>query len=148
MMRTLLLLVLLVSLLPLSAVAEVFDEPEVASTPVPHYDPDGEALRSLILPGWSQFRQGQPNAGFGYATVAAITMIFLSGVVDVPLIGDEGDNFGRVLAGMLYGLNALVPGFDAHPRASESNLVNGRALEKHTPRPDPGFRLSLVRVRF
>lgn len=147
MMRILLALLLLANLLPVSAVAEIFDDPE-ATTPVPHYDPDSEALRSLVLPGWSQFRQGYGNAGFGYATVAVITMMFLTGVVDVPLVGDEDDNFGRVLAGMLYGLNATVSGFDAHRRASESNLEHGWDLEGQARRPDPGFRLSLVRVRF
>jgi hypothetical protein len=147
MMRILLVLVLLANLLPVPAVAEIFDDPE-ATKPVPHYDPDAEAVRSLILPGWSQFRQGHDNAGFAYATVAVITMVFLTGVLDVPLLGDEDDNFGRVLAGMLYGLNAVVSGFDAHRRASESNLEHGWDLEEQVLRPDPGFRLSLVRVRF
>ena len=146
-MRILLVFVLLVNLLPVPAMAEIFDDPEAAE-PVPHYDPDGEALRSLILPGWSQFRQGHHNAGFGYATVAVITMMFLTGFIDVPVVGDSDDNFGRVLTGMLYGLNAVVSGFDAHRRASESNLEHGWNLEEQALRPDPGLRLSLVRVRF
>ena len=147
MSRILLVLVLLAGLLPSSAVAEIFDEPEIA-TAVPHYNPEGEAVRSLILPGWSQFRQGHSNAGFGYATVAAITMMFLTGIIDVPFVSDEGDNFGLVLSGMLYGLNAVVSGFDAHRRASESNLEYGWELEEQALQPDPKFRLSLVRLRF
>ena len=147
MIRILLVLVLLANLLPVRAAAEMFDEPE-NTAPVPYYDPDSEAVRSLILPGWSQFRQGQSNAGFGYASVAIITMVFVTGIFDVPALSEEDDSFGRVLMGMLYGLNAVVSGFDANRRASESNREHGWDLDNQALRAGPAFRLSLVRMSF
>jgi hypothetical protein len=147
MMRIPLALILLAGLLPASAGAEIFGEPESVTT-VPHYNPEGEAVRSLVLPGWSQFRQGHENAGFGYAAVAVITLMFLTGVVDAPFVNDDDDNFGQVLAGVLYGVNAVVSGFDAQRRASESNREHGWDFEEQALRTDPNLRLSIVRVRF
>lgn len=149
MIRCLMALTVLFASFGTPARAQIFEEDEEsAAAAVPYFDPDGEALRSILLPGWSQFRQGHDDAGLAYAAIAVVSGIFLFGVIDVPLVGDEGDNFGTALAGALYGLNAVVSGFDAHRRATESNRENGWDLQQTLHTGDRGWRLALVRARF
>ena len=129
------------------AVAQIFDE-SGAEEVVPRYDPDAEALRSLLVPGWSQMRQGADGYGTAYLMIAVVSAVFLSGAVEVPVLGDSDDNFGQVLAGAVYGLNAVVSAFDAHGRAVESNRENGWDLDRDAARGLRGPRLALVRLRF
>jgi hypothetical protein len=151
MIRCLLVFLLLVQCLPFPALADVFDEDEDAAAvqgPVPRYEPDREALRSVILPGWSQHRQGAPEAGWAFNAIAFTTFFFMVGIVDVPVLGDEEDNFGQVLGGVLYGMNAVVSGWDAYSRAAESNREHGWDLGEQARAPRTGFRIPLVRTTF
>ena len=94
---------------------------------------------------------GAPTRGFGILhsdVLRPSTIIFAVGLVEVPLISNEKDNFGQVLAGVMYGLNAVLSGFDAHRRANESNREHGWELEEQALRPPPGVRVALVRMRF
>lgn len=149
MIRVLFLILMLTCIAAVPASAEIYDEPEVQGQDVvPRYNPDGEAARSVLLPGWSQFRQGHDNAGWAYATIAAVTLVFALGVIEVPLVSSEDDDFGQVLTGVMYGLNAVVSGFDAHRRAVESNREYGWDLDGQAQSRPPGLRVALVRVRF
>ncbi|RKZ05630.1 hypothetical protein DRQ32_12190 [bacterium] len=80
--------------------------------------------------------------------IAIISGIFLFGVVEVPVLADDDDNFGQVFAGAIYGLNAVLSGFDAHRRATDSNRENGWDLDESARARPPGFRVALVRLRF
>ena len=149
MTRLLLIFFLLVQLLSAPARAESPEESQTTNdTAVPYYDPEGEAVRSVLLPGWSQYRQGHDNAGLAYALVAGVTFVFAIGLFEFPLLSNDKDNFGQVLAGVMYGLNAVVSGFDAHRRADESNREYGWEIEEQALRSPPGLRFALVRVRF
>lgn len=132
--------------------AEIYDAPESEGQEdqevVPRYNPDREAARSLLLPGWSQYRQGHNNTGFAYSAIAAVTLVFALGVFELPILSGDDDNFGQVLAGVMYGLNAVVSGFDAHRSAVESNREFGWDLEEQAQNRPPGWRVALVRVRF
>jgi hypothetical protein len=151
MIRCLLVLLILFQFCPVPVLADVFDEGEEQPSPqgpVPRYEPDREALRSVILPGWSQHRQGASEAGWAFSAIAFTTFIFMIGIVEVPVLGDEDDNFGQVLAGALYGMNAVVSGWDAYNRAVESNRENGWDLHGQARSSGVGFRLPLVRTSF
>ena len=150
MIRGLLVFLLLLQCVPVPAVADIYadEEPKQESTEVPRYEPDQEAVRSLVFPGWSQHRQGASEAGWGFTTIAAVTLVFALGFFEVPVLGNEDDNFGQVLAGALYALNAVVSGFDAYNRAAESNRENGWDLQPQARNADPGIRVGLVRLSF
>jgi hypothetical protein len=136
---------LLLSWVP-PAAGQIFEP--VSARVVPRYDPEAEALRSLLLPGWSQMRQGADVRGTVHMTIAFVSAVFMFGVMDVPVLGDSEDNFGQVLAGAFYGLNAVVSAFDAHARATESNRENGWDLQESGRRAEPGLRIALVRLDF
>ena len=147
MIRVLIALLLILQCNPVHA--DVFsDVEEPARATVPRYDPGNEALRSLVLPGWSQHRQGAPNAGWGYTAIAVTTFFFMIGTWDVPVIGSDEDNFGQVFAGVIYGMNAVVSAFDAYNRAADSNRENGWDLDAQARGEGFGIRLALVRVSF
>ena len=151
MIHRLLLILLLLHPFGARAADDIYGEDDTqptAQTIVPRYDPAGEAVRSFVLPGWSQHRQGHPASGWAYTTIEIVTFVFAIGIFEVPLVGGEDDNFGQVLGGVLYGLNAVVSGFDAHGRAVESNREHGWDLDESTVRSDFGVRFSLVRVKF
>jgi hypothetical protein len=137
---------LLLASAPAPARAQIFDDEP--GTAVPRYDPGHEALRSLVLPGWSQFRQGHDARGWGYSSVAVISMFFAAGVADVPVVGDDDDNFGQVLMALIYGFNAVLSGFDAYNLAVESNRENGWDVEVRVESVASGWRLDLVRLEF
>lgn len=148
MIRILLAVVLSLATLPSPAAAQIFDDDPGSAAVVPRRDPEAEALRSLVVPGWSQFRQGADGQGMVHVTVAFVSAVFLFGVADVPVFSNPNDNFGQVLAGVVYGANAVVSAFDAQRRAQDSNLENGWDLPETALRQPSGVRLSLVSLRF
>lgn len=152
MIRCLLVFLILVQCIPVPVFADVFDDEEepVAGKegPVPYYKADREAVRSVIIPGWSQHRQGASEAGWAFTAIALTTFFFMIGTWEVPVLGGDDDNFGQVLAGVLYGMNAVVSGWDAYNRATESNRENGWDLEEQAHSLDRGVRLPLVSVGF
>jgi hypothetical protein len=149
MIRCLLALLIVVHCLPAPVMADPFDQAgEPRQGPVPRYEPDREALRSLVFPGWSQHRQGASNAGWFYTAMAFTTFFFMIGTWDVPVLGSEEDNFGQVFAGVLYGMNAVVSAFDAYNRAVESNRENGWDLAEPAASLDSGIRIPLVHLDF
>lgn len=147
MIRITLVALLFVQLAAAPAAAQIFDDPRAPEV-APRYDPEAEALRSLVLPGWSQMRQGADGRGAAHMVIAFVSAVFMFGVMEVPVVGDEDDNFGQVLAGAFYGLNAVVSAFDAHNRAAESNRENGWDLDEQAASGPSGLRLNLVRLTF
>jgi hypothetical protein len=150
MTRLLLVILLLAQVVPSPASADIYGEQEASAEPerVPRWDPDQEALRSLVWPGWSQHRQGEGGRGWAFTIVAGVTFVYMIGLYDVPVIGNEKDNFGQVFASVLYGMNAVLSAFDAHNMATESNREHGWDLGYGARKPDFGLRVDLVRLGF
>jgi len=110
----------------------------------PHISPLGRAARSVVVPGWGQWRNGDENKGTTFFFLAVAGVILGSGAVSFSST-DNGQQFEQTVGWALYGVTTLTSVYDAFRVAERINRENGYEVE---PFERSGVRLSLLRVRF
>lgn len=121
---------------PAPAVATAQDgERERPLTPVKDPAPDTSyvepwavAGRSLLVPGWGQFRLGDDAWGTSYLFSALLGAAFGLEVVQFGS-SENSRSFQRTMGWIQYGFSAVVSGTKAYQAAEQRNRENGWLLE-------------------
>jgi len=110
----------------------------------PLRDPGGAMMKSILVPGWGQWSNGNNGKAQAYFGAAAIYMVL---ALDLVKLGEGNDRNwlrGVGIGGYLFVAGAA--GADAYQGAKRLNRENGYDLSQL---PDtPRARLILVRVSF
>ena len=91
---------------------------------LPYRSPELAACKSVILPGWGQWSNGDSNMAAALFTAGAVGVLFGTrtvGVASSPRRIETERGFGW----LLYGISVVLGGFDAYIRARELNHENG-----------------------
>lgn len=110
----------------------------------PLRDPGGAMMKSVLVPGWGQWSNGDNGKAQAYFGAAAIYMVL---ALDVIKLGEGNDRSwlrGVGIGGYLFVAGSA--GVDAYQSAKRLNRENGYDLAQL---PDtPQARLVLVRISF
>jgi hypothetical protein len=95
----------------------------------PYRDPNLAAIKSMVLPGWGQFANEQPNKGAALVTNAIVGLLLATDTVSFWSSG-SGADLERALGWLAYGLGAVAGGYDAYKNAAALNRENGYLLDE------------------
>jgi hypothetical protein len=108
---------------------------EPTSPPGPEYheayrSPEAAALRSLVLPGWGQHYNGEPNKGWVLGSIAALGLLLGTEVIKPGILSRDNDrhNLEKSLGWFCYGGSVAWATADAYLRAQTINRENGYDL--------------------
>jgi hypothetical protein len=113
----------------------------------PYHSPEWAATKSVLLPGWGQWSNGDGNTATALFAVATVGVLFGTrtvGIAESPRRIETERGFGWIL----YGLSAVWGGFDAYARAREINRENGYDVGRIEPDVHGGIGVRVVLLQF
>lgn len=110
---------------------------------IPRREPQTTAGQSLLVPGWGQRTNDEPNKGLAYFGGALVTLAMALDLIELGEGNDQKLIRGIGIVG--YAAIATSAAYDAYRTSQRLNRENGYDLVRASPR---GVRIVLLARRF